>query len=205
MSRDFQHTALLQLKHSVWSEVSRPHPFPLIITVLTLSCITRIPRMSFKIQWDVMKEWEKFRQAWKVVSSATFKKAECTGWGGEEKKPLYLVLPSNASLIQRQGFCLLDRLMRQGRRSKGPDQKRVTVGVSILINPARYTDSVELIQGGVCLFVYVCVRPEHSCASVASVYICLYFRECVWKRDRVWDLWPEITQVSRVVQGSIKY
>lgn len=33
-----------------------------------------------------MKEWEKFRQAWKVVSSATFKKAECTGWGGGGKK-----------------------------------------------------------------------------------------------------------------------
>lgn len=156
-----------------------------LLTVLKLSCITRIPRMSFKIQWDVMKEWEKFRQAWKVFSSELrpLKKQNVQD-GGEEKKPLYLVLPSNASLIQRQGFCLLDRLMRQGRRSKGPDQKRVTVGVSILINPARYTDSVELIQGGVCLFVYVCVRPEHSCASVASVYICLYFRESVCLKER---------------------
>lgn len=34
-----------------------------------------------------MKEWAKFRQAWKVVSSelATFKKAECTEWGGGKK------------------------------------------------------------------------------------------------------------------------
>lgn len=89
-------------------------------------------------------------------------------------------IPSLVQRVRRRGFCLLDRLMRQGSRSKGWGQQGGHGRASILINPVQIHRFNKLNQGAVCLFS-VCVGP---CTCMQVSCLLLYLFPSVWERER---------------------
>ncbi len=106
--------------------------------------------------------------------------------------------------VRRGGFCLLDRLMRQGSRRKDSGQREVMVGSWFLLTLSRYPHLINWTwEQFVCLFRFVLGCARLSCSPCPFLYS--FLSPSVWETHKEGDLLASnhagVTDETRLVQS----